>query len=64
MQRLVQRIDGQATSDVGGLGITQAVQKQEVMDHPGHPHGGDVDPGLSELVGVLLALVPQHVLNG
>ncbi len=56
-----QGVDGEPAGDVGGAGVAQAVQEEEVVDHAGHADGGHVHTGLAQLVGVLLALVAQDV---
>ncbi|MGX1274767.1 hypothetical protein RKD18_007961 [Streptomyces phaeoluteigriseus] len=61
MQCGVEEVDGEFACDVGGSGVTEAVQEEEVVDHAGDTDGGDIDAGLAELVGVLLALVAQDI---
>nr|EIF93086.1 AraC family transcriptional regulator [Streptomyces tsukubensis NRRL18488] len=61
LERLSQRVDGQLACDIGGRGVPQSVQQHEVVDGPADADGRHLDAGLTELVGVQLAPVPQDV---
>src|SRR5436309_15965688 len=53
--------DGHRDGGLGGVGAAQGVEHHEVVDDALETHRGDRDAGLTELVGVGLALVAQHV---
>lgn len=61
VERLPQRRDGQLDGSRRRVGVAERVQHDEVVDDRGEPDGGRRHPGLGQLGGVRLALVPQYV---